>query len=107
MIDLWSWIKFSILSPVNLDKSVTEEPLNLPDQPHQAAPLVLLLLRQASLRVHNWSASGRYVSKGNDFNLTCDNICYDAGKFCVGSDELPQYTDNLVPLDLNNTQNKL
>ena len=37
----------------NLDETVTEEPLDLPDQTHKATPLVLLLLRQPSLCVHN------------------------------------------------------
>ena len=34
-------------------------------------------------------------------NLTCDNICYDAGELCVTSNELPEHADDLVPLDLN------
>ena len=36
-----------------------------------------------------------------DRNLTCDNICYDAGELCVTSNELPEHGDDLVPLDLN------
>ena len=41
------------------------------------------------------------MTKLYDWKLTCDNICDDAGELCVASDELSEYADNLVPLDLN------
>ena len=41
------------------------------------------------------------MKKRLDCNLTCDNICDDAGELCVAGDELPEHADNLVSLDLN------
>ena len=49
---------------MDLDESVAEEALHLPDCGRQPRPLVLLLLGQAGLRVHHWGEVEEEVMDG-------------------------------------------
>ena len=86
----------------HLDQGFWQEPLDLPDQRHQPAPLVLLVLHQTCLRVHDWNN----FHESNNFQWHCrkyftwHNICDEVGKLCVDHDQLPQHWHHLVPLDL-------